>query len=328
RSLLLEKEDKLAEELKLAGRKYDPNKLSNLAPRIYLHNNKPYFWPKNEELANFTDQQKKNINVVKDHFNEQKNAIIRLIKSDGTFYSESTLKNKYGTDFARMIKRMIAPDEPAPMEGPRIAPMEGPTPVSQIQSIAPETQAVIDTVTSSNKPIDKLIDSNDDELKSLGFTESALRELRGLKQAGDDLAAVKREKDMQIQELEDQLNNLTRDYVKSVEEDAKDTGELKKQIDKLNDKLYEEMSKVWRLDNDRESQTRKIKRLIVDVLKKPDSTIPLKDRIKLLFKTYGVTISAIITAVVMTLTTLGLSISSALSGATKSVKPSPGPGPS
>ncbi|WP_375666035.1 hypothetical protein, partial [Bartonella sp. CL41QHWL] len=153
--------------------------------------------------------------------------------------------------------------------------------------------------------------------------ESALRELRGLKQAGDDLAAVRREKDMQIQELEDQLKNLERDYVKSVEEDTKDKGELKKQIDELNDKLYEEMSKVWRLDNERESQTRKIKRLIVDVLKKPDSTIPLKDRIKLLFKTYGVTISAIITAVVMTLTTLGLGISNALKPVSK-----PGPGPS
>ncbi|WP_375671670.1 hypothetical protein, partial [Bartonella sp. CL27QHWL] len=45
RSWLLKKEDKLAEALKLAGRKYDPNKLSNLAPRIYLHNNEPCFWP-------------------------------------------------------------------------------------------------------------------------------------------------------------------------------------------------------------------------------------------------------------------------------------------
>ncbi|WP_375703140.1 hypothetical protein, partial [Bartonella sp. CL34QHWL] len=169
---------------------------------------------------------------------------------------------------------------------------------------------------------------SDDELKSFGFTENGLRELRGLKKAGVDLATVKRDKDMKIQELENRIENLTRDYVERTEEDGDDRYKLKQEIDELEDKLYEERAKVWRLDNERESQTRKIKRLIVDVLKKPDSTIPLKDRIKLLFKTYGVTISAIITAVVMTLTTLGLSISSALSGATKSVKPTPGPGPS
>ncbi|WP_375657713.1 hypothetical protein, partial [Bartonella sp. CL32QHWL-1] len=164
---------------------------------------------------------------------------------------------------------------------------------------------LLEKVNTSPKPIDKLIDSSDDELKSFGFTENGLRELRGLKQAGDDLAAVKRDKDMQIQELENRIENLTRDYVERTEEDGDDRYKLKQEIDELEDKLYEERAKVWRLDNERESQTRKIKRLIVDVLKKPDSTIPLKDRIKLLFKTYGVTISAIITAVVMTLTTLG-----------------------
>jgi hypothetical protein len=81
------------------------------------------------------------------------------------------------------------------------------------------------------------------------------------------------------------------------------------------------------LDNDIESRSSKLRRLIMDVFKNPDSPIALKDRIKLLFKVEGLTIGAIITAVIITFTTLGLSISHSLKPKPTPPGPTP-PGPS
>jgi hypothetical protein len=49
----------------------------------------------------------------------------------------------------------------------------------------------------------------------------------------------------------------------------------------LDEKLKLEKQKVFMLDNDIESHASKLRRLIMDVFKKQDSPIALKDRIKL-----------------------------------------------
>jgi hypothetical protein len=51
-------------------------------------------------------------------------------------------------------------------------------------------------------PINKLIDATEGELKDLGFTDNALREMRALLQAGDNSAALKLEKDLLVEVLE------------------------------------------------------------------------------------------------------------------------------
>ena len=50
----------------------------------------------------------------------------------------------------------------------------------------------------------------------------------------------------------------------------------------------------------------RIKRLITEAVKNPESTITLKDRLKILFKLDGLTVGAIITADILFLSTLGL----------------------
>jgi hypothetical protein len=89
-----------------------------------------------------------------------------------------------------------------------------------------------------------------------------------------------------------------------------ETDPVKKQ--EIKDILDQDERNLKYLDDEHESQIQRIKRIWKDYFKNPDSKLSLKDRIKAIFKLEGLTIGAIITVIVMTFTTLGLSVSNAL----------------
>ena len=252
-------------------------------------------------------------------------AYIELTKPNGKFYAKSTLEKNFGTGFIRELEGYLeTPDENIQLRP--MPSMDDQPSIAQPQPAATPETSFIENVVDEPNSIDRIIDATDNDLKEVGFSDHALREIRGLKQAGDNLAAVKQEKDRQIEELEKTVTYLNKMLTEATEENIDIRHDLMKEIEGLDDQIIREKHKVWQINMERESQIRRVKNIITDVLKQPDSKIPLKDRVKLLFKVEGLTLAAIVTAVIMTFTTIGLAISNSMKGA-PSPTPGPGPGP-
>lgn len=223
-------------------------------------------------------------------------------KTKGKILAYNTMKIYYGKSFADFFKGFFTTQET-------------PYQPSKFQSTTTQTEETrfIEEVINNPQPINKLIDTNEETLKSQGFTENALREWRGLIKTGTDLAAVKKQKDMEIKELEKKLEYLERDFIKSVEEDVQEKERLKKE-------LVEEQGKARYFEKLLSENKTSLKNLVVDLYKNKEN-VPLKVRLKLLFKLKGFTIAAIITAITMMFTTIGLSINNIFRG--KSPSPDP-----
>ena len=310
--------DALKTALEYTGWKFTDTGLTKLSPHIYVEGTSLYYIP--PDLADFTNDQIAKMNW-RTNAQGGKVYIIPLTKADGKFYSENSLK-KYGAQFVRNLKRILEiPDENIPLQP--MTNMDNQPSNVHVQEVQTEETSFIEKVSAAANPIDKIIDTDDETLKSLGFTDNALRELRGLKKAGDDFAAVKQEKDRQIEQLEELLTKEKRKLIEETSNLFIDKYKLEKEIEKLEDQIIEEKHKVWQINMERESNLQRIKNIIRDVIKQPSSKIPLKDRIKLLFKVEGITIAAIVTAVIMTFTTIGLSISNSLRGKPDPPKPDP-----
>jgi Fe2+ transport system protein B len=102
-----------------------------------------------------------------------------------------------------------------------------------------------------------------------------------------------------------------------------------KEIKELNDKLIEREHNKWLVSSHRQSEIEQINYLYADVFKNPDSELSIKDKIKLRFKTKGLTIGTILTSIIMLFSTLALSISNALKvSGTGSAPEPPGKQPS
>ncbi|MCG8431123.1 MAG: hypothetical protein MJA29_08110, partial [Candidatus Omnitrophica bacterium] len=188
-------QDLLKKALTGTSWKFTETGLAKLTPKIRKEGNQLFY------ITDFSE-----IDLLKN----QSDRNIRLTKANGKFYAYNSL-TKYGTRFVDHLKDLLnTPDENIPMT--KMTNMDN-------QPSKVEHHSVENMINQPNS-IDAIIDTDETTLKDLGFSKNALRELRALKQSGDDLAAVKREKDMQIEELEKKLNNLQRDYINSVEEDV------------------------------------------------------------------------------------------------------------
>ncbi len=96
--------------------------------------------------------------------------------------------------------------------------------------------------------------------------------------------------------------------------------------------MNEELLRIQRenlrtIEQEHKTQTERIKEIWRKAITRPDSKIPLRERIQLLFKIEGVTIVAIMTAIGMVFTTIGLGIANTLKG-TPTPSPTPTPTPS
>ena len=190
-----------------------------------------------------------------------------------------------------------------------------------------EETSFIENVVNKPNTIKSIIDASDEDLQAAGFTRKALRELRGLRKAGDNLAAVKEENDRQIAQLEFRVRDLDTELTLATEENIDIRERLMREKNEVEDQLILEKHKVWQINKERESNLQRIKNIITDVLKQPNSKIPLRERLKLLFKVEGITIAAILAAVIMTFSTIGLAISNSMKGKTTPTPPSPTPTP-
>jgi hypothetical protein len=154
---------------------------------------------------------------------------------------------------------------------------------------------------------DATSNASDQELEE-EFGEYDAREIRGLRLAEKKMDETRG----RIIAMLDEQYGLETDPVKKRE---------------IEDILAQEKRNLKYLNDEHESQIQRIKRIWIDYFKNPDSCLSLKYRIKAVFKLEGLTIGAIITAVIMIFSTLGLSISNALRGSGKTPAPAPEPCP-
>ena len=185
--------------------------------------------------------------------------------------------------------------------------------------------------------IDSIIDASEEELTQFGMTKENVREMKAMWRSIDLEAKMKMQVNDRIETLKENISKINREINDLEPEDSDDAVEQRQELIKDRDRFQEELEheqlKQMTLQSETEPRLQRLKRLITDVIKRPDSKIPLKDRLKLLFKLEGLTISAIIAAVVMLFSTVGLAISNSLSGGgggspTPAPTPSPGPEPS
>ena len=145
--------------------------------------------------------------------------------------------------------------------------------------------------------------------KSISFSNLAYQEIEELDNTIQEFKPKILSRGAKIKYLKDQLKNETNS---DKQKDLKDLIAVEK-----TDKAIIEREYNNRLE--------KVKYKIRKILIKPDSDLSLKSRLKLLFKHLGVTIGTIITAITMVFTTIGLSISNAISptsiGPNKPIKP-------
>ena len=168
-----------------------------------------------------------------------------------------------------------------------------------------------------------LIDATDKELEDLNiFSNKSLREIISIKNQAESFSEKISIRDYKNRTLEDELfktrrklNQLKLDRdIKVIEEIEfkKENAILENQIDDLEKNIEFQKQEKQLLLKSYDYQINRIKIIVKDLLIKPNSKISLKDRIKLLFKLEGITITSIITVITMFFTTIGLSISNSL----------------
>ena len=108
----------------------------------------------------------------------------------------------------------------------------------------------------------------------------------------DNAAKEKEQRNQKITQLEDEISKTR---------DLNDKLSLQRALDFQREELEV-------LNSHEYNQRDRIRKIIRKVLTDPNSEMSLKDRIRLLFKLEGVTIAAILAAIVMVFTTIGVSL--------------------
>ena len=164
--------------------------------------------------------------------------------------------------------------------------------------------------------IPSLIDASPQDLENAGLPRDHqwVREIEGVQKETQNIAKLKDHN----HKLTDKVERLEREKQKLAGEirEAKTNDEitrLEQSFDDLVDEINYERNNQSVVQSEYESQVSRVKRFWRKLLANPDSDVSLKDRIKLLFKSEGFTIAAVITAITMTFATIGLAISRATS---------------
>jgi len=219
---------------------------------------------------------------------------------------------QYLQNIPTAIERLRKPQEQIQMQIMKPTPQRSNV-VSAIEDIINSDQESMNGDPLNETLMTTLLNASNLELNE-EFGEHDAREIQGLKLAERKMAETRGRLVSKIALLDEQYGTET-DPVKREE---------------IKQELVQEKRNLRYLNDEYESQRARIKRIWRDYIKKPDSKIPLKDRLKLLFKLEGFTIAAVITAIVMTFTTIGLAISNSMrgtGGAAPSPTPTPGPKP-
>ena len=226
--------------------------------------------------------------------------------------SFSTIKQeigKGGTKFVNELKDLLQTPDTEPQVKPKpIPPMDSePTKIDR-QQAQTQTEQVVSKMLNSEGQIKTILDVTIKELEETGlFSNNAIREIRASQSAVDELAKEKHERFQKIEYLE------------------KERDEAIKRGDEAERKRLEDLEKFQReqfdiVSQEHKNQIERIKQVWRKVITQPESQIPLKERIQLLFKIEGITIIAILTAIGMIVTSLGLGIA-------RTIKPTPTPTP-
>jgi hypothetical protein len=138
------------------------------------------------------------------------------------FKAHNTIKKNIGSSSANEVEDLKTGLIKIPENIPLIAfQPQDLQPAFQPRPVRTETRQPVHTETSfieAPNPINKLIDAPEDELKALGFTDNALREMRALLQAGDNSAALKLENDLLVEILEKRVADQEKQMMEGTEE--------------------------------------------------------------------------------------------------------------
>ena len=241
----------------------------------------------------------------------------RITSTRGGFklLAYSTLKNKLNSvNFQELVD--VIPDlKPKQTQAPQVPPMDNEPSLIDRQQAQTQTEKVVSKIFNSEGQVKFLLDATLEELEETGLFEPlAIREIKTCQNVVDQLA---KEKDDRYQKIE----YLEKELVKAIERGNDSEIKRLEDLEKFQREQFEIISQ------EHKTQIERIKQVWRKVITQPGSQIPLKERIQLLFKIEGITIIAIITAIGMIFTSLGLGIANAIKP-TPSPTPSPTPTPS
>ncbi|WP_428746119.1 hypothetical protein [Sulfurimonas sp.] len=222
----------------------------------------------------------------------------------------STVQADIGKEMAKKLKTLLETPDPvqtAVQVKQRYKPMDN------VQQAQTQTEKIVNEMLNQKRQIKTILDATPDELESTGlFSPQAIREIKAAQSAVDELA---KEKDNRFQKIE---------YLEKELEEAKKRG------DETERKRLEESEKFQReelniITQEHKNQIERIKKIWRKAITQPDSKIPLKEGIQLLFKLEGITIISIMTAIGMIFTSLGLGIANAIKPTTTPTPTPPTP---
>ena len=222
------------------------------------------------------------------------------ITKDGKFITKNQLINLYRKEFdsnkgqkklEKVLKNNLETPGTSILSLP--APQVDSTPMYESRKQGARADNTLEKILDSEGKIKYILDASIGELKETGvFSEMALREIKTAHNLIDNAAKEKEQRNQKIIQLDDEISKTR---------DERDKLSLQRALDFQREELEV-------LNSHEYNQRDRIRKIIRKVLTDPNSEMSLKDRVKLLFKLEGVTIAAILAAIVMVFTTIGVSL--------------------